>query len=633
MLNVIAEIGKTVSSTSTGDVLEFLVPEKNSFKVLVGMNFDTQKKTVSFDLIKSTEQEGLSREVLKEFLFIPTEKGNRPQFVITTPNLSYLLSQTMPNLHALLMSGELRKKIQKIIELFWIESGNPNDSKYGQVVNDECIKNFNIVIDRTITDVKEFVTKYAACVEKSVAEKYHCKVNDIIYTVMINKNSIARNEEYKKFLLKKNFESAFKKTVKQKCAICGALKEVTTDTTRLQFKFYMTDKINFASYFDKRNYNRAVTLCRDCYKYTIIGERWIDANLKTRLGNFQVYILPQILYSSLENELILEKLKKLQGQFNVTKNIEQLREKESEIRLYFQEVPFIFNFFFFKKSQAAFKILTLIKDVPPSRIVNMSRSMNQVDDIAEKNNFPTNSRFDLDKIYWITPIKKKGAEHVEYRKLFQMFDNLFNAYLFQPALLYNIYCQLAHIHNTGTYDLYQFRRQEQPDWALKSDTLKWNLYLLFLKKLNLFNGGEYMESTQLKDFFPNGLADLFADFKYEPAQQGLALLGYVLGAVANAQFKEGHENKPVLGKVNYQGMSEEKVIRLFNDLFEKIRQYSKHIGYAERWWSAAKQLYESSDRSRLTANERVFYLLSGYSFHLLGRSRKNNDNNDENIDK
>ena len=633
MLNVIAEIGKIISSTSTGDVLEFLVPEKNSFKVLVGMNFDTQGKTVSFDLIKSAEQDSLSKDVLKEFLFIPTERGNRPQFVITTPNLGYLLSQTIPNLANFLNNCELKKSLSDVFELFWVKTGKPNDFRYGYVIGSEFIQTGGVIFNKHSKDAKKAIADYAAALRKAVAEEMKAKPKELLYTVKVNNKFIAKKSEYRSFVLHKNLESAFDNTQSQICSICGRDTEVSIDTTRFLFKFYMTDKISFSSYFDAKNYNRAVTLCRDCYKHTIIGERWIDANLKTRLGNFQVYILPQILYSSLENKLILDKLKELQDQFNVTKNIEQLRKKESEIQLYFQEVPFILNFLFFKKSQAAFKILTLIKDVPPSRIVNMSKSMNQVDDIAEKNNFPANSRFDLDKIYWITPIKKKGAEHVEYRKLLQMFDNLFNDYPFQPEPLYNIYCQLAHIHKTGTYNLYQFSRQEKPDWALKSDTLKWNLYLLFLKKLNLFNGGEYMESTRLKDFFPNGLADLFADFKYEPAQQGLALLGYVLGAVANAQYKEGHENKPVLGKVNYQGMSEEKVIRLFNDLFEKIRQYSKRIGYAERWWSAAKQIYESSDRSRLTANERVFYLLSGYSFHLLGINRKNDDNDEENIDK
>lgn len=631
MLNVIAEIGKTVAAGGGGDVLQYLVPGRNSFKVLVGMNFDTRNKIVSFDLVKSTEQDGLSREVLKEFLFIPTEKGARPQFVITTPKLGYLLSQTMPNLKDFLSDGPLKKKLENVIDIFWVETGKPNDARYGRAVGPDYIKIVQVVFDIHSEDAKKAIAVYSASLEKAVAAKVNAKPKELLYTVKIDGESVAQNPEYRSIVLHKNLESAFESTEQQHCTTCGKFTDVSTDTTRFLLKFYMTDKINFASYFDAKNYNRAVTLCRDCYRDILVGERWIDANLKTSLGNFQVYLLPQILYSTFEDELILAKLQNLPDHFNATKNIEQLRARENDIQLYFQDVPFIFNLLFFRKAQAAFKILTLIKDVPPSRIAGMARAAAFVDDTAEKNTFPSACRFDLNQIYWLMPMKKKGADHVEYRKLLQTFDNLFNEYPFRPAQLYNLYCQLAHMHRAGTYHLYQFSKQGQPDWALKSDTLKWNLFLLFLKKLNLFHGGEYMQTTHLEEFYPTGLADLFADLQYDPAQQGLALLGYVLGAVANAQYKEGLENKPVLEKVNYQGMPDEKVIRLFNELFEKIRQYKRHIGYAERWWSAAKQLYESSDRSRLTANERVFYLLSGYSFHLLGSGTKNNsDNENEN---
>ena len=64
-------------------------------------------------------------------------------------------------------------------------------------------------------------------------------------------------------------------------------------------------------------------------------------------------------------------------------------------------------------------------------------------------------------------------------------------------------------------------------------------------------------------------------------------------------------------------MNEEKVIRLFNDAFEKVRQYRRHIGYADRWLALAKKLYESGADEKLTSDERVFYLLSGYSMNLL----------------
>ena len=130
-----------------------------------------------------------------------------------------------------------------------------------------------------------------------------------------------------------------------------------------------------------------------------------------------------------------------------------------------------------------------------------------------------------------------------------------------------------------------------------------------------------MEDQALESYFPDGMKEAFQELGYNAAQQGLALLGYVLGAVANAQYREGLENKPVLEKINYQGMTDEKVTRLFNELFEKIRQYRRHIGYAERWWAAGKKLYEFGRDLPMSSDERVFYLLSGYALNVLRVSK------------
>jgi hypothetical protein len=59
-------------------------------------------------------------------------------------------------------------------------------------------------------------------------------------------------------------------------------------------------------------------------------------------------------------------------------------------------------------------------------------------------------------------------------------------------------------------------------------------------------------------------------------------------------------------------------MRLFNEAAQKIHQYRKHkIGYVERWLALGKKLYETGAHEELTADARVFYLLSGYSMNLL----------------
>lgn len=139
-----------------------------------------------------------------------------------------------------------------------------------------------------------------------------------------------------------------------------------------------------------------------------------------------------------------------------------------------------------------------------------------------------------------------------------------------------------------------------------------------------------MLDQELEKFYPEGMKAFMQEMNYSREQQGLALLGYVIGTVAYAQVKSNLNNKPVLDKISYQGMSDEKVIRLFNEIFEKIRQYNKLIGYAERWWAAAKKLYESGDRNALTADERVFYLLSGYALNTISSHTTKDNNQNQN---
>ena len=439
---------------------------------------------------------------------------------------------------------------------------------------------------------------------------------------------LTKYTDYRTFLLQKNTESAFDGANEGPCVLCGKIGEVTQDTTRFTMKFYMTDKINFASHFDAKNYFKAVALCSSCYQHILIGEKWIQQNLRTRLGGFDLYVLPQLGWSSPSDGAagsVFRKLGQVTSEFNEIKNIKSLRQAEEQaiqkgerLRL-FKGNPFVFNLLFYRKAQSAFKVLTLIKDVPPSRLETLARATNYVDSIRKMLGIDDSIAFDLDRLYWIIPMRKRGADLQEYKKILQLYNCLFNDLPIHKPQLMSFFKQLASMHHFESYGLYQIAKSTNPDYSLMADTLRWNLFLMFLQHLNLIEGEKPMETMDYAAYFPDGVQEAFTQLGYSEAQQGLALLGYVIGVIAYAQYKEGLENKPVLEKINYQGLSEEKVLRLFNEMFEKIRQYRKNktVSYAERWWATAKKLYEVGVNQKLTADERVFYLLSGYSMNLL----------------
>lgn len=627
MLHPIASIGKTVFQASGGDVMEFLIQENDRLKTVISLDFQPDRNRLKFDIYKqAAEAHSLSREVLAEIVCVPNEKGNRPQFSPTSTNLSYLLSQTIPNLAEFLpQHSALKKSLLRIVNQFFNRYEEKSGRKEAYVLNDAYVTEWDVAFEASGM-LKKRLQNYADALAKAISQRFGNKPAETIYTVLIDGEPIVAHREYQEFVLEKNLESAFANTVDSTCSICGRNGSVTQDTARFQFKFYMTDKVNFASYFNRQSFYKAVALCPECYRDLLVGEKWAMKNLKTRLGGFDVYILPQVVWhgDGLSAQTIYTRMKELPREFNEIRNIQTLREREKEILLKMRrspslrENPFIWNFLFYRQAQAAFKILMLIKDVPPSRIWHITEKLHEIDEIRERL-FPNRDGlgFGLDQIYWLIPMRKKGADLQEYRKVLQIYYHIFTDLQLDPTQLYSLYTQLAHLHHFQSYQLFQIGQQNNPELALAYDTIKWNFFLLFLRKLELINGGSVMEDQSVGTYFPEGLKEAFRELGYNPAQQGLALLGYVLGAVANAQYKEGLENKPVLEKINYQGMTHEKVTRLFNELFEKIRQYRRHIGYAERWWAAGKKLYESGRDLPMSSDERVFYLLSGYALNVL----------------
>ncbi len=631
MYNVIAEIGHIVSISTNSDILSFLIPETDKFKHIVGLNFDLEKNRLDFPLLKSSE-ESLSKSILKEYLYIGNEKASRKQFAPTTENLLYLISQSMPNLGKYLGNNSILKNLlKKVTDQFFMETQTPADSKYGKILNDKFIEKFEIQFREEKDKLKENVAAYAKNLKDSVCKNLGIKPKETLFTVLINARPIAQFPEYQDFVIKLNLNENFSGSKQGICSICGNEKSVTSNTTRFLMKFYMVDKINFASYFDKNNFYKAVTLCADCYKNYLIGENWIAQNLNTRLGGFNLYIIPQLVIAPNNEADLFNKLTNIPKAFNDIKNVKRLQEIEKDTvrkNLLHQSLlknPFVWNFLFYKKTNSAFKILTLIKDVPPSRILTLMRTENEIEKIRQKF-FPESLWFDLDQIYWLIPLKRKRADLLEFKKVLQIYYNIISGIPFNQNALYGFFKTLAHIHRFKSYTIYQINSSNNNDLALVWDTLKWNLFFLFLKKLNLISGGKYMLDHELENFYPEGMKEFMQEMKYSKEQQGLALLGYVIGTVAYAQVKSNLTNKPVLDKISYHGMSDEKVVRLFNEIFEKIRQYHKLIGYAERWWAAAKKLYESGKRNALTADERVFYLLSGYALNTISSkfSRENN---------
>ncbi len=133
---------------------------------------------------------------------------------------------------------------------------------------------------------------------------------------------------------------------------------------------------------------------------------------------------------------------------------------------------------------------------------------------------------------------------------------------------------------------------------------------------------------EVKTDYRQSIEKFFADMQYNDMQKGLFFLGRVLSQVAYAQAKSNHPTKPVLNKINYNGMDRDAIMRLKLDLAEKVRQYVRKINLAgvEQNFSKFTHYFNPNNREEwLSPEENVFYLLSGYSFGMIKTNESSND--------
>ena len=117
------------------------------------------------------------------------------------------------------------------------------------------------------------------------------------------------------------------------------------------------------------------------------------------------------------------------------------------------------------------------------------------------------------------------------------------------------------------------------------------------------------------DLLSNDLLSFFETMKYDDEEKSLFLLGYLMGSIGSAQYKTGSiKSKPILNKINFDGISKDKLLFLTNTVAKYLHQY-KLLSQNEDIFSEMKTLMDSKikDWSK-SSQENVYYILSGYAY-------------------
>ncbi|MHA1854739.1 MAG: type I-B CRISPR-associated protein Cas8b/Csh1 [Promethearchaeota archaeon] len=488
-------------------------------------------------------------------------------------------------------------------------------------------------IENVIEDLYKYKLK-----DFSYNKKLRTKSPDVsVYSLFQDGKPLSNNDLYKEFVYKEKIENLFidkgknKKYFKEKsvCSICSKCNVPTTsNVTNLTFKFYITDKLGFASNLDghfKNNYN----ICKNCYQHLMIAERYIKEKFRSIIGGLNVYILPKFILSV--DDFEIDEFAKFISFKN--KQIADIRSAENVLEESLERFEnfknrYLINYLFYKSSGRSneFKVLKLIKGIPPSRIEFIRHKEQEINNLVDDKFGGNRSiKIDLNRIWYCIPVKiernKQGRieKHQGYSKYLDVIDSIFSDRCIDYDFLINQAVETLNIikyEREGT-NIWNKKKNIKPNFVNKIINL--NFLILFIQKLNILGGLKMDEQRKehiTDEMIPKEIFKYWENLEiYQDNQKkGLFLLGYLIGEVGNQQKVKDIKNKPILNKLNFQGMGTEKLSRLSSDILEKMRQF-KLLEFNESIYSASHLLIEENFKNwSLSNQENVFYILSGFAF-------------------
>ncbi|KXG43094.1 hypothetical protein U473_02925 [Tepidibacillus decaturensis] len=281
-----------------------------------------------------------------------------------------------------------------------------------------------------------------------------------------------------------------------------------------------------------------------------------------------------------------------------------------------EESYFLLNFIFYKPSNQATKIQRLIKDISPSIFRRIGEAAIKANKRMREglNQEFFKSYVGLQNLYYMIPVKVKQGDVTKYRDLLDLYDALFTGRPIKKQHLIDKFIEAINVKRLDKEGYNLKSDQDKIDWTLSIAfyLLNANMLIKFFEFTGCLKEGNPLNISALK--VSDGIKTFIEKMNYNEQQSAMFILGYLIGEIGNAQYRRLDGNKPILNKLNFNGIDKTKIVRLTNDVFAKLKQ-EKIRAFNEVTYFELKRLIDSNIASwKLNKNENLFYLLSGYSF-------------------
>ncbi|MCA0236273.1 MAG: TM1802 family CRISPR-associated protein [Bacteroidetes bacterium] len=402
-------------------------------------------------------------------------------------------------------------------------------------------------------------------------------------------------------------------------------------------KMFVTTTKNYAVGFEDSGFSKNYQVSAEAQIYMERASAHVLKHYKVQIAGIDHCILPQFRAGQdLDLDMMTTRLKKnsdLLFQISSKEASGLIKDLEtiSNYDMYW------LSFLGFESDGNFFKSINQIQDISKTHFEQILKTLGWVDEemgsiegvnwhkvmAYGKEQAPVS--FNFYTIYGLIPVRKEKEKRNEALILFKAI--LERRPVFRDKL-FDHFSELIQCHRFGRYPGNNITPNPIFDFAVRDAVFQYHAFFLFLKKLKLIDMADTTPTSGTLEEKNAAITSFFERMEYRDEHRALFFLGRVLSNVARAQWEKGHESKPVLGKVNYNGMDAAALKRLQIDLFEKCRQYDI-LKYNEVNFAKFTDLFNVSSNEnwdrRMKPNESLFFLLSGYSFRNPSDTAENSD--------
>jgi CRISPR-associated protein Csh1 len=394
-------------------------------------------------------------------------------------------------------------------------------------------------------------------------------------------------------------------------------------------KNYSSFTMNYATQTGKIAFPANYQISEKTKKYIERSSRHFSKKVNLKIAGVNHTIIPEFLKDPeiAYKEAIVQIHKQSELLFSLPKLSEAVKNAEEEIDDSKGIPVFCLNFLAYESDGNFFKIINHIKDVSQFHLVQTIETFVKTHQLLKP--WLGDILFNLQQAYGIIPVRQDKEKK---NNALILFKDILEQRPIAIETLYEHYSELILCHWYERYYSYTnvYSKFQTFDFAAKDATFKYLALIQVLKSLqSLTKNDDIMDNeTQTKHEIAEKLDQQTNEFlekmNFNDQQKALFFLGKALNSIAFAQYAKNHSSKPILSKVNYNGMERDDIMRLNIDLMEKAKQYHQ-IEYNGKYYNILNQVEGNLGQFSkhfdyhnwaLKPTEALFFILNGYTYSI-----------------